>query len=568
MLQNIGPTSQEFLTTLTQELGAQLRNLNLHLWVARQLNDFTCTGHMQLPALFVSASRAFIIIGPHFVPGASICPACFMSATERGAVDAFLHDPPGSEEARVVASWIRQYDSSGGLTSTSGVLRAAMVSIELPARTETVHPLFQLRNCPNCRKLLRPVDLGLQVHCSRLTGIVRRVDVTTRQIAGAWRATAEWLSPPPLPGARPLLRPQHSYGRGTTKEEAISGCIGEAIERYSLIYRGDEALVYARAQDLRSIHPNSIQLFSPKQYEHRITWNRGNSHLFFVPEAFDSRLPADWLPATDLIDGSTSYAPAACCLMWYKFRPGEREWARADTNGCGSGWTLEEALLHALLEVVERDAISIWWYNRIRRPGVRLESFNCPQVLGVRDGLLSLGRTLVILDVTTDIGIPTYVSVAARLDGTEPLFASASHPCSRVAAWKAASEVGQLWFGLMHTRCVQSDLRRWIYEATLRNMPYLGPFGFVDASTAEPPLSIQPSLKYVVSCIERCRLRPFVVDLTRSDTILNTVRVIVPGMRHVWNRRAPGRLYDVPVAQGWSCINNNEEELNSFCCML
>ena len=48
--------------------------------------------------------------------------------------------------------------------------------------------------------------------------------------------------------------------------------------------------------------------------------------------------------------------------------------ARADSNGCAAGSVLEEAVLQGLLELIERDAVALWWYNRLRRPAVDLES--------------------------------------------------------------------------------------------------------------------------------------------------------------------------------------------------
>lgn len=50
--------------------------------------------------------------------------------------------------------------------------------------------------------------------------------------------------------------------------------------------------------------------------------------------------------------------------------------------------------------------------------------------------------------------------------------------------------------------------------------------------------------------------------LTRPDIGLPVVKVIVPGMRHVWPRFAAGRLYDVPVALGWLPAPLCESELN------
>jgi len=42
-------------------------------------------------------------------------------------------------------------------------------------------------------------------------------------------------------------------------------------------------------------------------------------------------------------------------------------------------------------------------------------------------------------------------------------------------------------------------------------------------------------------------LELLVLDLTRPDIGLPVAKVIVPGLRPMWARFAPGRLYDVPV---------------------
>jgi hypothetical protein len=42
------------------------------------------------------------------------------------------------------------------------------------------------------------------------------------------------------------------------------------------------------------------------------------------------------------------------------------------------------------------------------------------------------------------------------------------------------------------------------------------------------------------------------------------VRVVAPGLRHFWARFGPGRLYDVPVREGWLSRSLGEEELNPF----
>jgi len=360
----------------------------------------------------------------------------------------------------------------------------------------------------------------------------------------------------------------NAYGRGGNCEEAARGCIGEALERHSLIYRGDEHLVRARFSSLEAIHPDNIQLFSQSQYQGRREWNAKTEEEFLVPEPFQPEIPADWLEAQALGRGSgPAYVAAACCLMWYQFPEGEPEFARADTVGCGSGLTFDEALCHALLEWIERDAMAIWWDNRLKRPGVRLESFDSDELETIVEGLHAIGRDLFLLDCTTDIGIPAYVSVAPRFDGSEPLFAGAAHLSSYVAACKAATEVGQVWYEAKKSGGMASCLRSWLLRENTATQPYLLPCGFVDA----PPESTQTAgddVRIIVDRLEAAGLRAYAVDHGRPDILLQTARAIVPGLRHIWNRRAPGRLYDVPVRMGWLERPLTEQQLNPIRCMI
>jgi oxazoline/thiazoline synthase len=55
-----------------------------------------------------------------------------------------------------------------------------------------------------------------------------------------------------------------------------------------------------------------------------------------------------------------------------------------------------------------------------------------------------------------------------------------------------------------------------------------------------------------------------VLDQTRPDVGFPVVRVVAPGLRHFWARFGPGRLYDVPLREGWLSRSNDERELNPF----
>jgi ribosomal protein S12 methylthiotransferase accessory factor len=64
--------------------------------------------------------------------------------------------------------------------------------------------------------------------------------------------------------------------------------------------------------------------------------------------------------------------------------------------------------------------------------------------------------------------------------------------------------------------------------------------------------------------LARRGIEVFVLDQTRPDVSFPVVRVVAPGLRHFWPRFAPGRLYDVPVREGWLARPLSEDELNPF----
>jgi ribosomal protein S12 methylthiotransferase accessory factor len=69
----------------------------------------------------------------------------------------------------------------------------------------------------------------------------------------------------------------------------------------------------------------------------------------------------------------------------------------------------------------------------------------------------------------------------------------------------------------------------------------------------------------VLACVKlakRFGLDFLVLDQTRLDVEIPVVRVIVPGLRHIYRRFAPGRLYDVPVRLGLRKRPLRETELN------
>ncbi len=105
------------------------------------------------------------------------------------------------------------------------------------------------------------------------------------------------------------------------------------------------------------------------------------------------------------------------------------------------------------------------------------------------------------------------------------------------------------------------DPRAWWHSARLVDAPHLAP-----DSTAAPAPRCSTATDHLTSvrdAVEAAGLEVLVLDQTRPDIGLPVAQVIVPGLRYYRPpRRAPGRLYDVPVRLGWRATPAVEEELN------
>ncbi len=181
-----------------------------------------------------------------------------------------------------------------------------------------------------------------------------------------------------LRGLRGDLRSSNA-GKGTTDVQAKASALCEGLERYSGVFRGDEPRRQARLVDLgdAGIHPHTCMLFSDKQYRERDAWNARGSRFDIVPVPFDPEAEIDWTPVWSLTRGEARYLPTAFCYFDY---PQDRDRAVcwSCSNGNAAGNTREEAILQGFLELVERDSVALWWYNRVRRPAVDLDSFDEP----------------------------------------------------------------------------------------------------------------------------------------------------------------------------------------------
>jgi ribosomal protein S12 methylthiotransferase accessory factor len=377
-----------------------------------------------------------------------------------------------------------------------------------------------------------------------------------------------------LEGFKASLR-QRSAGKGPTLVQARASALAESLERYAAEFTGSEYQILASYRELGAdaIHPNAVMGFSEKQYRERSQWNARGSRFNGVPEPLDPDQRIPWSPVWSLTAQRERLLPTQ---FLYFSGPGRHPeprpcCCRACSNGNAAGNNLEEAVLQGFLELVERDATAVWWYNRLRRPGVDLASFGQRWLSDLAADYAARGRDLWALDLTHDLGIPAFTAVSGRRDtGGQLLYGLGCSLDPAVALLRACAELNQFIAGFGPDADLplgDDETLHWLRTATVDNQPHLlpdpalpprRPGDFANAASGDLLADIQHCRRIV----EGKGMEMLVLDLTRADAAMPAVKVIVPGLRHFWARYAPGRLYDVPVAMGWRSRPLAEEELN------
>lgn len=372
-----------------------------------------------------------------------------------------------------------------------------------------------------------------------------------------------------------------SAGKGRTDSQAKASGFCEAIERYSHVFQGDEIRQTGSYRTMvdRAIHPNACMQLSLEQYEDRHQWNRSCSGWFqHVPVPFDEDREIDWTPVWSLTHQQFKYLPTAYCYFNYPNLPDPDCWA--DLNGGAAGNTLTEAILQGFMELVERDCVALWWYNRLTKPQVDLDSFADPYFHTLKNYYQTLNRELWVLDITSDLNIPTFVAISRRIDREveDIILGFGAHFDAKIAIGRALTEMNQ---GLPYVLVTKADGStqypassdslpiQWWKTATSANQAYLSPDRSVTAKVCAgyPQFQHDDLLEDVQLCqqiVETNGMEMLVLDLTRVDIGLNVVKVIVPGLCHWWRRFGARRLYEVPVKMGWLQEPLAEHQLNPF----
>lgn len=270
-----------------------------------------------------------------------------------------------------------------------------------------------------------------------------------------------------------------------------------------------------------------------------------------LPQPFAEPTSLEWVMGHDLMNDIEVFVPDNA--VFHPYNPqSANQLFRSNTNGLASGNTIEEAVLHGLLEVIERDALSIAEYTR--NPGREI-------LLSEDDGLnyelkrkmeeTGIKVKLWLLD--SDINIPTIV---AALDDTvlkDPallVMGAGAHLSSDIAVTRALTEAAQSRVVQIHGAREDTDRERvvrtfgydhmkkmnsyWFDEPVKKEQISLGSSKYEelesvrmdelkDSSSNTPAANI----KTVLECLEGIAGGAIIVNLSRGVEV-PVIRAIIP----------------------------------------
>ena len=219
-----------------------------------------------------------------------------------------------------------------------------------------------------------------------------------------------------------------SLGKGLTLEAAQASGVMEAIEAW----HAERITLPLRSASFHDLQKDA--LVADVARLPRVTG-----------ASFDPHQRMSWIEGTDQVTGSSFWLPYEMVDTDYTAPPcgGQGAFPRT-TNGLASGNSLAEASCHAVCELIERDAITLWHHAA---PGPRIDpatidDARCQEALG---RFAAAGLDAGIWNITSDIGVPAFHCMICEA-GSRPGHigvGSGCHPDRAIALLRALTEAAQ-----------------------------------------------------------------------------------------------------------------------------
>jgi ribosomal protein S12 methylthiotransferase accessory factor len=354
----------------------------------------------------------------------------------------------------------------------------------------------------------------------RIAGVTRVAEITHLDRVGIPVYSA--IRPGAADGAVSIYA-----GKGATKTQAKASAMMESFERYSAELHKDykQNFVNGTFEDLGKLdnylHPESLIL--PK--------------ILFDPETVD----LEWILSTNLKDDNNILIPANA--VYHPYIPKNNiKLFQSNTNGLASGNMLEEAVFHGIMEVVERDAWSIFESKRVPKPEVNCENTENPIIQSILAKFKKTGINIKLVNLTADVNITTIAAVSDDTILKDPALLTlgvGTHLNPEIAVLRALTEVAQSRATQIHGTREDTIRAVFMRKAGYERMKRINNHWFGESETIIELSNIKnisgksfkDDIETSKHLLNKCGFKDILyVDLTRKEIGIPVVRVLIPGM--------------------------------------
>lgn len=228
-----------------------------------------------------------------------------------------------------------------------------------------------------------------------------------------------------------------AQGKGLNFEAAVASGLMEAIEAW----HAERATVPVRVASAAEVAARETIIDVSRLPRRR----DGRLH---------DELSTPWVQGIDLLnEDAPIWVPFALVHTDYSDppQPGAGCFC-ASSNGLAAGNTRDETLVHALAEVVERDALAIWHARGAAgKQATRVDpaTIDDPDCLDLLDRFAAADMAVGVWDATSDVGVAAmHVEIIERGERLPPFFPQAiagdgCHPSRNIALARALTEAAQ-----------------------------------------------------------------------------------------------------------------------------
>ena len=314
-------------------------------------------------------------------------------------------------------------------------------------------------------------------------------------------------------------------GKGATKPQAKASAMMEAFERYSAElndeYRQNFVYGVFEGSSEEYINPNSLIL----------------PNLLFDPKT--SKM--EWVKSTNLKDDGIVLVPANA--IYHPYTPDNTvKIFQSNTNGLASGNKIEEAVFHGMMEVVERDAWSIFESKRQQKPEISCENTDNEIIISILAMFKKAGINIKLVDLTADIKITTVAAVSDDTILKDPALLTlgvGTHLDPQIAVIRALTEVAQSRATQIHGTREDTVRAVFMRKAGYKRMKRINSHWFGESETSielnefknASGKSFKEDIENSKKLLSDCGFEDILyVDFTRPEIEIPVVRVLIPGM--------------------------------------